>query len=116
MKRDMDLIRKILLAIETHPEYGNWDVPMALGGYSETAVSYHLKLLTEAGLVEARNLKGTTVWAVNGLTWAGHEFLEAARDDSRWEKVKRLVWEKTGSLSFDVLKATLIQATLRSIS
>lgn len=53
---------------------------------------------------------------VNSLTWAGHEFLEASRDDSRWEKVKRLLLEKTGGLSFEVLKAGLVQAMLRSIS
>jgi DNA-binding transcriptional ArsR family regulator len=153
VKRDMDLIRKILLAVEAHPHYGKWDVPLVFEqtatppdlavtatppdlakflqdayaekyphlpplesylkdrfqNYSEEAVSYHLKLLTEAGLIEARNLKGTTTWAVNGLTWAGHEFLEASRDDSRWEKVKRLVVDKTGSLSFEVVKLALME-------
>jgi len=29
---------------------------------------------------------------------------------------KELVWEKTGNLSFEVLKGALIQARLRSIS
>lgn len=112
MKRDMDLIRKILLAIEAHAEPYSWEVPIEIEGYSDKEVSYHIKLLLEAGLIEARGLKGTGVitWAINGLTWAGHEFLEASRDDSRWGKVKRLVIEKTGSLSFEVLKTGLIQA------
>ncbi len=119
MKRDMDLIRKILLAIEAHPEPEYWDVPLNIEGYSNKDIAYHVKLLSEAGLIEARKqeiIGYPTQWEVNALTWAGHEFLEASRDDSRWEKVKRLLLEKTGSLSFEVLKAGLVQAMLRSIS
>ena len=114
MKRDMDLIRKILLAIEAHPDYGKWDVPLAFEGYSEEMLNYHLTLLLEAGLIEAK--KGHERWIANGLTWAGHEFLEASRDDSRWEKVKRLVLEKTGSLSFEMIKLALIEAMKSSLA
>ena len=119
MKHDMDLIRKILLAIESHPEPYSWDVPLDISDYSEKEICYHVKLLEEAGLIEARIMTamgGEFECAVNSLTWTGHEFLEAARDDSRWEKVKRLVWEKTGSLPFEVLKAGLVREMLRIIS
>lgn len=118
MHRDMDLIRKILLAIEAHPEPYSWDVPLDIPGCSEKEICYHVKLLEEAGLIEARIMTasgGVFKCAVNSLTWAGHEFLEAAREDSRWAKVKHLVVEKTGSLSFEVLKAGLVQAMLHSL-
>lgn len=94
-------------------------MPLDIPDYSEKEVCYHVKLLEEAGLIEARIMTamgGEFECVVNSLTWAGHEFLEAARDNSRWEKVKRLVVEKTGSLPFEVLKAGLLQAMLRSIS
>jgi hypothetical protein len=97
MKRDMDLIRKILLAIEAHPFYGKWNVPLDFGDFPEELVDYHLKLLSEANLIEAKVRIGSKRWVINGLTWAGHEFLDASRDDSRWESVKRLLLEKTGS-------------------
>ena len=119
MKRDMDLIRKILLRIEAHPKPFSWDVPLDIPDYPENEVYYHVKLLEKAGLIEAHikvALNGSVGYCmVNSLTWEGHEFLEASRDDSRWEKVKRLVLEKTGSLSFEVLKACLVQAMLHSL-
>ncbi len=119
MKRDMDLIRKILLATEAHPEPYSWDVPLDIPGYSGKEICYHVKLLEEAGLIEARLIAAMSdefdCW-VNSLTWAGHKFLEAAKDNNRWEKVKRLLLEKTGGLSFEVFKAALVQALLRSIS
>lgn len=118
MKRDMDLIRLILLAIEAHPELYSWDVALDIPGYSKKEIVYQVKLLSEAGLIEARIIPsgGYSDYRVNSLTWAGHEFLEASRDDNRWEKVKRLVMEKTGSISFEVLKAGLVQYMLRSVS
>ena len=119
MKRDMDLARKILLAIEAHPEPSSWDVPIAFPDFSEKEICYHVKLLKEAGLIEAHiktALSGDVYCKVNSLTWDGHEFLEASRDDSRWKKVMGMVKEKTGSLSFEVLKVGLVQAMLHSIS
>ena len=74
-------------------------------------VTYHVKLLEEAGLLEIRdlsNLSGLQYYPTR-LTWAGHEFLDAARDDSRWQKAKRLVIEKAGSLSFELLKQALMK-------
>lgn len=119
MKRDMDLARKILLAIEAHPEPCSWNGPLDFPNYPEKEISYHVKLLKEAGLIEANiSIAGgeTFICFVNSLTWEGHEFLEASRDDSRWEKVKRQIMEKTGSLSFEVLKVGLVQAMLHGIS
>jgi hypothetical protein len=119
MKRDMDLIRKILLAIEAHPNPCSWDVPLDFPDYSEKEICYHVNLLKEAGLIVADikvALSGDIYCKANSLTWDGHEFLEAARDDSRWEKVKSLVWEKTRSLPFEVLKAGLVKEMLRLIS
>lgn len=85
-------------------------------GYPQEVVSYHLHLLLQAGLIEAKNLPGTNEWMVKSLTWDGHEFLEAARDDSLWEKAKRLVLEKTGTLTFEALKLALMEAMKSSLA
>jgi hypothetical protein len=55
-------------------------------------------------------------WNINGLTWAGHEFLEASRDDSRWNKAKKIISEKTGSFSFEILKSILMDLMKGAIS
>ena len=53
MKRDMDLIRNILLAIEEKgPPLGIVDID--LPGHTAEEISFHVVLLRDAGLVEDR--------------------------------------------------------------
>lgn len=110
MKRDMDLIRKILLEIEANPDPNRW-ISLSVDGYNPKEISYHVKLLAEAGLIEAKNVSNTInfEWKPICLTWEGHEFLEASRDEGLWEKAKSLILRKGGTLSFEVLKQALIE-------
>ena len=88
MKRDMDLVREILLYVEKCETFVGPGT-VKLEGHSDEVVEYHLKLLHEAGLLDvdtpSRNPYGTS-WGVRGLTWQGHEFLDAARNDTIWRK------------------------------
>ena len=110
MKRDMDLCRDILLNLEEKPfAAGTFKVEIA--GKSEQDVSYHLKLLAQAGLVEAENLSRSSQnmkWRANSLTWDGHEFLEASRNQGTWDRVKGILNEKSVGMSFEFVKALLI--------
>ncbi|HWM89533.1 MAG TPA: DUF2513 domain-containing protein [Thermoanaerobaculia bacterium] len=109
MKRDMDLARRILFAVEEAPLDGETD--LNFDDFSQEEISYHVMLLSEAGLIEAQDQSGYggSDWQPERLTWAGHEFLDASRDQGRWEKAKKLVREKVGGLTFDALKAVLIR-------
>jgi len=116
MKRDMDLVRKILLELEDTPyELGGFD--LELEGYSPDQISYHVMLLNEAGLIEANDLSNLsrTEWRPKRLTWAGHEFIEASRDESRWEKAKNIMKEKGSGMVFDVLRSVLIQLMTKAV-
>jgi hypothetical protein len=115
MKRDMDLARKILLEIEAHPE--PYEVGIKFEGITEKEIFYHIKLLYQAGLIEAREESefGSSGWSVDCLTWAGHEFLDASRDETRWEKAKNLIFQKGGSLSFELLKITLSEIMKKTL-
>ncbi len=116
MKRDMDLARQILLQIEAAPYGGRW-VDLSLPSHSNEEVSYHIMLLAEAGLIEALDFSSLSggSWRPRRLTWAGHEFLEVSRDESRWEKAKSIVKEKGGGVVFPVLKDLLIQLARQTI-
>lgn len=114
MKRDMDLVRAILLLVESSDTDLMASVsiePLKEQGYLEPQIFHHIKLLNEAGLVEAKDSSSYNgaYWEVKALTWEGHDFLDAAKKDSLWEKAKKTVLQKTGGLPFDVLKATLVQ-------
>ncbi len=110
MKRDMDLIRKILFEIEQRPPLKGRFVPVELEGYTEDVINYHVMLLDEAGLIKAQNLTSHSggLYVPVRLTWQGHEFLDAARDDTRWNKTKDTM-TKAGGFVFEVGKALLIE-------
>ena len=116
MKRDMDLVRKILLELEDAP-YESGGLDLELEGYSPDQISYHVMLLNEAELIEANDLStfGGPKWIPKRLTWAGHEFIEASRDESRWEKAKNIMKEKGSGMAFDVLRSVLIQLMMKAV-
>jgi len=116
MKRDMDLARQILLELEKQTYDMGW-VDINIPRYSPEVISYHVMLLDEAGLIEAQDLSdfNSFIYKPKRLTWHGHEFLEASRDESRWKKAKTIMAEKAGGLSFEVVKQLLIQLTKESV-
>jgi hypothetical protein len=105
MKRDMELIRKILIAIEDHPNPQGF-VPLHFDGYSDNDVSYQIKLLADHGLIEASNCSSMRdfCWRAKRLSWDGHDFIEAIRDDTRWNKAKNWVVEAGKTVTIETLK------------
>jgi hypothetical protein len=108
MKRDMDLARLILFEIEKQPYTGKW-VEINIDKYDPEEITYHILLLVEAGLIEADNLSDLSGvdWKPKRLTWEGHEFLDAARDDTRWNQAK-VTMGKIGGFVFEIGKQVLI--------
>lgn len=103
MRRDPDLLRAILFEIEKHtgPERGL--IKIQFEEYSKDEVSYHIGLLTESGLVHAQKFSGNdrVDWHATGLTNAGHEFIEAARNETVWNQAKAKL-EKAGGFALPV--------------
>ena len=108
MKRDMDLVRLLLLQVE------EGEAPSALSSYSEEEVVYHTDLLIGAGLLKGKPVYDAAVGRVTGafvegMTWEGHDFLDAARNDTVWNKAKEKVVKSglswTASMLLEYLKA-----------
>ena len=57
-------------------------------------------------MIEAVDLStmGGICWKPKRLTYAGHQFLDAARSDTVWQKAKSLVAKSTGTLTLEGLK------------
>jgi hypothetical protein len=69
--------------------------------------------MDEAGLLRCEKEKSTSSDRIIkvypfSLTWAGHEFLDASRNENIWERAKKMAGDKIGAIPFDVLKALLI--------
>ena len=112
MRRDMDLARRILQAIESSDEDPRgWIELDFLDEYPKNSVSYHVVLLADAGLIEAQDLMSMGEdgyrWMPKRLTSAGHDFLDAARLEENWKEGKRLL-DKTGVAGLTLLKELLI--------
>ena len=105
MKRDMDIIRMLLIQQETG------DAPPELARHPDDLVVYNVALMKDAGLIEAAIAEGgdgTPIGAaIIRMTWAGHDFLDAARDDTVWRKAKDSLLKPGVSWTFDLLKQTL---------
>lgn len=84
MKRDMDKVRGVLLALEANsgPFLMTMDTP-PLGGTEDgqETVEYIL-MLHSAGFLESSQR------SVYRLSWAGHEFLDSVRDPEIWRQTK----------------------------
>ena len=114
MKRDLELVRKLLLYFEEKPDQAAIE-NVHVDGYDREAISYHLILLYEAGLIAAEPYLSKTSKRIIDvlpfrLTWEGHELLAAARNDSVWRKAKSSVASLSGDAPFTLLKDVLVHA------
>jgi hypothetical protein len=114
MKRNLNLIRDLLLIIEgadggamSHSDHGLTP--------SDHCVQQHLRMLVEAGFVRGVGITGDGSICVR-LTWDGHEFLELTRNEQLWARAKRYVHEKTGGMSVEALRAVLSAWSVMAVS
>jgi hypothetical protein len=116
MKRDMELVREILLKVEKAPYDGRFH-DIEVEGRSHQEIAYHVMILHEARLLEATNRKTHhgIDWKPKRLTYAGHEFLDAARSSKVWEAAKSWLSSTTGTLTIEGLKTALPEVTKRII-
>ena len=105
MQRDLDLIRTILLEVEKSSSLKGCMVQVP--GRSPEELYYNAQQAHDAGLIEARFLPGAAAFHVLRLTYQGHEFLDAARNDTLWAKAKETVTKDTGALTLEGLKIAL---------
>ena len=108
MKRSLDLVREIVLAVEEYE-------PTRLGmlqsispkDFSGTEAQnfHHINILVDTGFIKLAGkptLAG--VFAVQGMTMAGHDFLDAIKEQSVWNHTKKRVGE-AGSWTLDIVLA-----------
>lgn len=108
MKRDPDVIRSIALATE---DLRPGEVLSSMPNIDGHTFAHHIQLMLDAGLIDARLqpfLSGEPpATGVIRLTWAGADFLDAARSDTLWAKAKKSVIAPAASWTFDILTAWL---------
>jgi len=109
MKRDMDLVRRLLLCLEDTVDYKPLrSSDIAIEGYSDAQIGYHLGILAAGGLIDVIDTNSmdskTFSCFVKGITWQGHEFLDAVRDNDVWSRTREKL-KPVGSASLEVVKS-----------
>lgn len=115
MKRDFELVKKILIKLEESNEDRFIGI-MKVEGYEKEEIDYHLQQMLDACL-----LKGQLRWGGNkvvshgvAMHWNGHEFLDAMRNEKAVEMAEKEAEQKGTRLSelpFEVAKSLLIAST-----
>lgn len=114
MKRDWDLIRRILLEIENSPDMeaflnfseSGYLYTDNLKDYEKEQIIYHIQLLVNAGFISTNaDLYGEQ--EITGLSWKGHEYAEKLRDTARWEMIKSYISEKGLDLGSDTIMSLI---------
>ena len=113
----MDLCRAILLAVEARDPSTPRTTPLNVPDYDNDTVLYHLELLNDAGLVKVCDFSSMNKRdiRVERLTWDGHEFLDASRDQTRWATAKQRLGNGFNNATFGVLQAVLNKLVLNEI-
>ena len=118
MKRNFDLVRKILLKVQDLPANS---LPVCLefpDEYDQAEVNEHVVLLIEAGLLKGKPLRamsGLLQVTVQALTWDGHNFIDTAKNDKIWKKAFEILKDKGIDVTFDVLKGILNSLALNAV-
>jgi hypothetical protein len=112
MKRDMDLMRGLLLKLEALPvpRGGVLTIPpnheaIAVEGYDVDQIDYHLSQIIREGWIDeggegARPMIGI---GFRCLTPAGHDFLDSVRDPETWSRTKKAA-AGAGGFTLDLLR------------
>ena len=108
MKRDMNLVRRIvLMARNAEPGRAITADDFPDDDAFLLAVQYHVRIMIDAGLLIG-NTVGTLQsvgFGIDGLTWEGQDFADLFADDATWATFRRDVLDKAAGATLDAILA-----------
>lgn len=109
MKRDMDLIRELMLRLEALPVTPGGLVHVVpdsrevqIEGYDPDQIGYHLLLINSAGFITRSTKPARSGIYFCRLSWAGHDFLDSVRSPDVWDRTKQAA-SAAGGFTVDLL-------------
>ncbi|MFZ5821179.1 MAG: DUF2513 domain-containing protein [Chloroflexota bacterium] len=108
MKRDMDLIRKILLTVEKEYKPGEtFMFGLKVEDYDMPTIAEHCDLLYQQGFLKA--YKPThggdriQIFTIGNITASGYDYLDLIRDDGVWDKTKKEIEKQKIPSTFETI-------------
>lgn len=117
MKRDVELIRKILLRLE-ESEVELVASEIVLDGYTATEIVRHAQMLVE----DTEFLEGEDASSEDDcdfilvrLTYHGHDFVSLARDETAWRRARADVAKNVGGETIELIQRMLVENARSSL-
>ena len=118
MKRDMDLVRRILLETEKAESSFNAE-QLVCDAYSFDEICYHVELMQAHGLIDAMIRKdwggSAVICRIEALTWDGCDYLDAIRDNGIWAKTKKAIKDTVGSTTISAIKEIAVMVAVQAV-
>lgn len=120
MRMDYDVIRQILLNIESFPSDKKMtEETLASGDLTPEVVAFHLDLLADAGYIERLSTRTMSSKYNNQIvlrmTFKGHEYLDTVREPKIWRETKSRL-KTVGSATLEVIKSIATDIIISSLN
>ncbi len=121
MKRDLDLLRDILLFIEEQDQ-SNWALISEWGDLYDIeprTLNQHIQLLNEAEFIEIADISDVTYDGQRlypkRITMAGYDYLDNVRDPKIWKATKKSLQKLGGSASLPIIQKIAIREIKKAV-
>lgn len=108
MKRDLDLIRHILVTIESSDSNKLSIEDFVTDEYPPEQIAHHIRLLLDVDYIEATEVSTLGCpyrqFLIRRITMDGYEYLDSVRDPKVWSETKSKLAQATSSISLDIIK------------
>lgn len=110
MKLDYDIIRHILLTIESSDSNRLSVKDFCTEEYTPEIISYHILLLMDEEYIEAQPLRAVRSqdFLIHRMTMKGHQYLDSVRDNQIWKETKSTIAKVTSSITLDLIKSVAL--------
>lgn len=121
MRLNHECVRALLLYFEENLKVGSHGLPGGIKikfidkdkyfpDFTYEEIYYTIDQLVNAKYIKARkNDIAPRSMIIDEITWKGHEFIDAARNDTIWKKTTNYVKTKGEGITVEILKQLLIQ-------
>lgn len=124
MKRDFELVRKIIRHVADADGYIEFPAPlntvMPEWGVIGKELAFHVRILMDAkyiiGHVQYRQDSKEYYIEIERLTWDGCEFYESSADDSIWNRAMKFVTKHAPGVTLHVLQTVLARLIMEAIN
>ena len=118
LKRNLDLLRLLLLEIENIDDI-SFDSRRLTHLSEPITVYYHIHLLYEVGFIEALPYSSNTcpipMYRILWITNAGHDYIDSIRNNTVWSKTKSLLSSSGTNFALHVVQDIATKVLLSSL-